>query len=898
MTLISGEKLVVGESDLDKLRRCTEIRLMVGSELVFSNTTSTIDLSMPIIGYADSFIRYCDGAYAVIGGDNSEFFGSTVLDATSTVIVSNRYGLGTSATQAVVVPSGGVLQFGGAGLTNDVPLTMRGNRQLQVDTAYGPFVQNSKLLVYAGPALTFGDAIFNARFENSAASPTILVNSGRTVVFNAEVYTSGYFMLGGTGSIVLNSPVNNHWDRLYNSAPGVHIVCGAQDALSVANARLNVDFWSSATPSGCLDLNGYDQTVTFLESVGHTLPAKYSDTYYPITSATPATLTLSQSTTDTYAVSPKFIGQAGLHYAGNGRLRIAYAFSTSTAPLTVSSGTVELFGGAGWSGDVNVSGTGRLVVDSSFGIANTNAVVTVSDEGVLEVTEGTTLVVKKIVANGHEFTSQGFHSISELRSAGATGLSGDGRVLIGADVYVDAVNGDDANDGFSWATAKKTLAAAATLASLPSMTIHAAPGVYSNGCMATVGTYTYNKVAYDETNRVVVAEGVTLVSEQGPAVTFIEGADSTSPIIGGRCGPDSMRCVYMQKNTTLRGFTLRNGSTVSLAGSSSAYGGGVRATDSTCNVIDCVISNCYSWQGSAAANGRYLRCYVVHNRCGSFAAGIDGASLIANCVFKGNGAYSIHQFTRALNCTFLPGVQCATVRNGSAGLHQIYNSVIGGYIGTHVAYTNCIFTDVSKLEGNGNTFGDCEISTPAQYAFDADNRPVFGSNGGIDNEKARAYYEEFVVPAFGKEAAYDFARGQRIYNGALDLGAGEYDCRPAFAKRISNKVCVANASEDVTDAEGGSLRIVDGQTVEVGWKDAARTPSECRFRFAVRGGTLVVKLNGVEAGNFVSDGEWRYPGPGAAASSDDRIEFSFTASSPDGQAELLKISVGVMIIVR
>ena len=98
-------------------------------------------------------------------------------------------------------------------------------------------------------------------------------------------------------------------------------------------------------------------------------------------------------------------------------------------------------------------------------------------------------------------------------------------------VYYVTTDGDDANHGLSWNWPKRTPQGAADQAGSGD-TILVSNGVYNIGESVHYGS-----------NRVVLTEGVTMRSVNGPDVTVIDANEQ-------------MRCVYMKVDTALEGFTL------------------------------------------------------------------------------------------------------------------------------------------------------------------------------------------------------------------------------------------------------------------------------------------------------------------------------------------------------
>ena len=75
---------------------------------------------------------------------------------------------------------------------------------------------------------------------------------------------------------------------------------------------------------------------------------------------------------------------------------------------------------------------------------------------------------------------------------------------------------------------------------------------------------------------------------------------------------------------------------------------------------------------------------------------------------------------------------------------------------------------------------------------------------------------KYYLSAFADEAGKDIAGGQRIYNGALDIGPGEYDWRRIFTERLNRRgVSVDAASAGVTSAEIEGLSLKEEDTLNL-----------------------------------------------------------------------------------
>ena len=182
-----------------------------------------------------------------------------------------------------------------------------------------------------------------------------------------------------------------------------------------------------------------------------------------------------------------------------------------------------------------------------------------------------------------------------------------------ADFYVDGASGNDANDGKTWATAKRTIRAATLLVDDGDLVL-VAPGTYE-----PFGTY-----------------GVRceVRSVGGAEVTIVDGGATN------RCATLSLAT---SANSALTGFTLCNGLATAVQ---SWQGGG--SNGGTLNW--CVISNCQVGTDSASSYvygggayyGNLYNCRVSGNVATGYSACGGGAyrSYLYNCLVDGNEARS------------------------------------------------------------------------------------------------------------------------------------------------------------------------------------------------------------------------------------------------------------------
>lgn len=406
-----------------------------------------------------------------------------------------------------------------------------------------------------------------------------------------------------------------------------------------------------------------------------------------------------------------------------------------------------------------------------------------------------------------------------------------------ADWYVDDNSGSDDNTGDAPYRAKKTLAGAMAISALISGdVVHVAPGIYDEGLMPPTGS---------TTNRVLIPAGVALIADKGPDVTVIEGyVPATSPdgtSISTNGGPASVRCVGMNTGASVKGFTLRNGSTAIEPGAGERYlgqGGGAHGG----TVIDCVISNCYAVRGGAASGAQLIRCRVSNcgNVTGKNAQG--GVAKVTADALNGGSIYDTYVTGSAFNLTrIVNSVVLSSTWHTQGGFTPVYNSYIGSDNG-QLALTNSYVLGMkaTSILGEGSVSG---VNLMANHIDRATLRPL-ATSPAIDAGNVKYY----VYPAgFAHEAGRDVSGGQRIYNGRIDVGCGEYDWRGAFAQSLDAKgrIEVAEAGGTVSTNASGGL-VLSGETaLTLYWRLAQ--PGERLFSVAGEGaGGVTVFVDGEE----------------------------------------------------
>jgi len=380
-------------------------------------------------------------------------------------------------------------------------------------------------------------------------------------------------------------------------------------------------------------------------------------------------------------------------------------------------------------------------------------------------------------------------------------------------LYADASRPDDTGDGFSWATAKRTLQAAVD-ASADNDTVLAAPGIYAEGTRVTPDEKTVGYLL----NRVAVTNDITLASNDGAAATVIMGAfDSGSGDLYG-LGSNAVRCVYLGKGM-LQGFTLTGGATgrENLENENNR-GGGIYVPEGNYSqqVLDCVITNCASVRGGGSHAGTLRRCVFRDNYAQNNSSGARG-SFAYDCLFAknrtgGNTGGSAVGYGWCYSCTIADNEAL------SGDKATFYNCILDDPSVSGRHFDCCIAGGTS---GSGTTNDNCFSDAPLFADATAEDYRLAAGSPCIDRAN-----RNYIADAFGT----DLDGAQRMQNGRVDLGAYERDWRPTYSAALDGVgVWVTNVSPFVTYAtnavyEAGSAVYLDGY--------AARTNAQASVALA------------------------------------------------------------------
>ena len=224
------------------------------------------------------------------------------------------------------------------------------------------------------------------------------------------------------------------------------------------------------------------------------------------------------------------------------------------------------------------------------------------------------------------------------------------------------------------------------------------------------------------------------------------------------------------------------------------------------------------------------------------------------------GTGALHYGRGAYNCTI------SDINLNSSG-----NSTVDAIASMQAAYPfeNCLFLGrVYARESNPVVFNRCVLLTNSipdsvsPYVTCTDC--IFTNREALMlDENFRPMAGSFLIDFFATTNVHamfegrDVVGGQRVYNGALDVGAYEYDWRADYAATLGGRrVSVSRADPGVVK-DGTRVRIDAGTLELLASSGITSQPTRYVFPLQVTGtGTLTVMLNGELVATFTSaDGE-------------------------------------------
>ena len=405
------------------------------TNLSTSTSAQTINLDMSLPETSVFYGSFSNGAITVNGSlsgaggltktgpqtltltASNSYDGVTTVD-NGILLVTHGNALGSTSGNTVVNgPSGGCLEISGS---INVPEPLFLNKQ-RPGGKYHLYIR--------GGSNTLSGLV-------TCDSTRIHLGGGTALVFTGGLTNKyGYIVLNNpSGSTVAfyNTPVSSAVNRLYLEGTGLTIMGVSGSIWTVTEiasvATLRTDVANALPPASCfrfnntlgkLDLNGIDQTVSEL----------YNLSTGNILSAQPATLTVNQDTSTTYA--GRLTGVVSLLKTGTGTLTLSNSQSTTTGDITVTNGTlaVAIDNSLGNSTNVTVLG-GTLELKTQHGIADT-ANLSISNDGQVKIGAGLSERVGQLFINGVQMTSRTWGSTaSGATHVDDTHFAGNGTIYV------------------------------------------------------------------------------------------------------------------------------------------------------------------------------------------------------------------------------------------------------------------------------------------------------------------------------------------------------------------------------------------------------------------------------------------------------------------------------------
>ena len=405
--------VAVTADDFDRFMKVTKLLVRPGAKVTVEGFEGPIDLPMTFAGRGEIAFAKC--GTVVITTDNSGLLAPGAFTFSETdVIVSNRYGLGSSETgpcnfsslnvSGTSYPPVNAMTFMGEALTNDVGLIFHEAFTFSYDdasvTSAWKIVQNGNLTMVGGATVQYrGYLPKGAVFKGDVKGDFFNLSKN-------EFEYHGQLEASTSGSTIWNfgtyPTVDFYGPEGQCSAYGFTWQFGYILRFH-APYQFKVRAAFGSYGDGTLELNGFNQQVGAMTGTnGATDQSKAS---VVVNSETPAELLLSNALSASTAnrCAADFTGAVSLRYAGTCKQYFGQGPNATTGDLTVESGRLEFTYGAAWGGTNVVVSGGTLAIAASAStnkvtgagtFFNRKALLQVSGTGVVDIAAGRTETVK------------------------------------------------------------------------------------------------------------------------------------------------------------------------------------------------------------------------------------------------------------------------------------------------------------------------------------------------------------------------------------------------------------------------------------------------------------------------------------------------------------------------
>lgn len=380
-----------------------------------------------------------------------------------------------------------------------------------------------------------------------------------------------------------------------------------------------------------------------------------------------------------------------------------------------------------------------------------------------------------------------------------------------ATYYVDINSGNPTPPYSSWSTASTSIQTAIALATNGDL-ILVNDGVYPEGPHHFVDPYRGPAGGIQAMAKIVISQGVTVSSVDGPGVTVIRGGNAIS-------------CACLLSNAVLSGFTLINGSATPQQ-NAEGFGGGAYCQGTNVLLSNCIICSNTATFGGGVFFGTLNNCIVSNNVAfdggGAYDSALNDCTLIGNTV-TGLGTeepFGGAAFGGALNnCivesntatlggeagTMVGGCysnilnNCLLIYNsaGPDGFPAVYGSSLTNctlcynkndprsdydYIVEDCTLRNCIlyYNDENNNEYLGGNFQYCCLAPTLYYGYPSFNFPLCISNAPLFVNLTNDFHLQSNSPCINSgnnafvASGVDLDGNPRIVGGTVDIGSYEY----------------------------------------------------------------------------------------------------------------------------
>ena len=360
ITINGGGRLSFTSTTAHDLGVNRHVAIGAGGGSISHNATAAVAITIPgnITGSDPlSFHSNSTGAGTfVLTGNNSGYTGAITVDAQGTGLTTLRIATpGAAPTGGSITlnyPASGAngnastLDLPGTTLPAGVTLNMTSflngaiSQRSQVTSngnafIHGPITAVGTSIVQFNPAsgtLTLnGPVTVGAGTFNGPSSVFFVRGVGNGVVNNTVTLPGAQFSKTDAGSWTVNSN-GNDW-----ASTGVLVGTLKMGVANVLPAAANLILGQNDANAATLDLNGFNQTAASL--VSNPTTPNVNTVPKSITSATPATLTINQATTTTYA--SLITGEVSFEKSGTGKLSLLGA-NSHNGLTTVSNGVLNI----------------------------------------------------------------------------------------------------------------------------------------------------------------------------------------------------------------------------------------------------------------------------------------------------------------------------------------------------------------------------------------------------------------------------------------------------------------------------------------------------------------------------------------------------------------------------